>query len=53
MEELVRGYHKDEGPPRCAIKIDLMKAYDSVDWPFLFDVMRVMNFPSKYIQWIK
>lgn len=53
MEKLVRGYHKDEGPPRCAIKINLMKAYDSVDWPFLFDVMRVMNFPSKYIQWTK
>ncbi|XP_059663757.1 uncharacterized protein LOC132309469 [Cornus florida] len=26
---LLRGYHKDIGPPRCAIKIDLMKAFDS------------------------
>lgn len=26
MQELVRGYHRDLGPPRCAIKPDLMKA---------------------------
>lgn len=31
MQELVRGYHRDDKDPRCAIKIDLMKAYDSVD----------------------
>jgi hypothetical protein len=30
---------------RCAIKVDLMKAYDSVDWDFVFDVMHVMTFP--------
>lgn len=30
----MRGYHRDEGLPRCAIKIDLMEAYDYVDWGF-------------------
>lgn len=52
MEELVRGYHRDDGIPRCAVKIDFMKAYDSVDWPFLFDVMDVMGFPRQYILWV-
>jgi hypothetical protein len=27
-QELVRNYHKEEGDPRCTLKIDLMKAYD-------------------------
>ena len=49
MQELVRNYHRDTGPPKCAIKIDFMKAYDSVDWDFLFDVMNAMHFPSQFI----
>lgn len=28
--ELMIGYHKNKGPARCAIKVDLMKAYTSV-----------------------
>lgn len=32
--ELVRGYHKGNGRPRCAIKLDIIKAYDSVVWDF-------------------
>jgi hypothetical protein len=27
----MKGYHKSTGPARCAMKVDLMKAYDSVD----------------------
>lgn len=53
MQELVRGYYHDEGEPRCAIKLDLMKAYDSEDWHFLFDTMLVMGFPSLFVHWIK
>jgi hypothetical protein len=30
-QELVRNYHRKEGIPRCTMKIDLMKAYDSVN----------------------
>jgi hypothetical protein len=28
---LVRSYHRKDGQPRCTMKIDLMKAYDSVN----------------------
>ena len=28
MQELVRNYHRDNTPARCAIKIDLRKVYD-------------------------
>lgn len=53
MKELVRGYHRDERDHRCAIKIDLMKDYDSVDCPFIFDTMYIMGFPSTLIQWVR
>lgn len=53
MQELVRGYHLDKGTSRCAIKLYIMKAYDSVDWGFLLDVIRYMDFPDQYIHWIK
>ncbi|KAG5542725.1 hypothetical protein RHGRI_015741 [Rhododendron griersonianum] len=52
MQELVKNYHRDEGPPRCAIKIDLMKAYDSVSWVFLSEMMVAMQFPIQFIQWV-
>lgn len=34
-QELVSDYHKSQGKPRCTLKVDLMKAYDSVDWSFV------------------
>jgi hypothetical protein len=27
------------GPPRCSLKVDLMKAYDSVKWDFLLVIL--------------
>ncbi|GJS40889.1 hypothetical protein Tco_0565932 [Tanacetum coccineum] len=33
--ELMHNYHLDRGPPRCAFKVDIQKAYDTVDWDFL------------------
>lgn len=32
--ELVKDYHKDTTSPRCAMKIDISKAFDSVQWSF-------------------
>ena len=44
MQKLVYNYRRDGGKPKYAIKIQLMKAYKTVDWKFLFTIMRLMNF---------
>lgn len=32
LQEIVRGHDREGGKSPCAIKLDVMKAYDSVDW---------------------
>ncbi|GAA0154149.1 hypothetical protein LIER_37811 [Lithospermum erythrorhizon] len=49
MQELVSGYNKNKGKPRTALKIDLMKAYDMVSWECLWEVMRSMEFPARFV----
>lgn len=51
--ELVKNYHKDEVSPRCLMKIDISKAFDSVQWDFVLKSLKVLGFPEKYIHWIK
>lgn len=48
----MRNYHRKGGLPRYALKVDLMKAYDSVRWDFLFAVLRVLDFPERVVTWI-
>ena len=43
MQDLVRNYHRVSNVVKCAIKIDLIKAYDSVDLYFLFEVMEALH----------
>lgn len=51
--ELVKDYHKDNISPRSAIKIDISKAFDSVQWPFLLNTLKALHFPEKFIYWIR
>jgi hypothetical protein len=52
-QEIVRNYHKETGKPRCAMKVDLMKAYDSVNWEFMIHCLHCFGFPTKFLNWIK
>lgn len=38
--------------PRCFMKIDIRKAYDSVEWGFLQMILTEFGFPSKMIDLI-
>ena len=53
-QELVHNYNRHlDKKRRCAIKVDLMKAYDSINWNFLLYVLRGLGFPEKMVRWIE
>lgn len=35
-----------------ALKMDMSKAYDKVEWNFIRDIMERMGFTSKWVDWI-
>ena len=51
--EIVKDYHKEDITPRCAMKIDIAKAFDSVHWKFLLNTLRALNIPEEFIHWIE
>ncbi|CAM8893804.1 unnamed protein product [Rhodiola kirilowii] len=51
-QQLVTGYDRKNISERMAWKIDLRKAYDTVDWSFLKAMLRNLDFPLKFISWI-
>ena len=52
-QDLMHDYHKPGGIPHVAAKVDIMKAYDSVRWDFLMDLLSVPGFPPKMQGWIR
>lgn len=53
VQALCKDYHRHDGIPRCAFKLDIHKAFASLSWEFLFAAMEKMRFPNRFIQWIK
>ncbi|KAL2252965.1 UNVERIFIED_CONTAM: hypothetical protein Sindi_0091200 [Sesamum indicum] len=52
-QELFTGYNQAHRPPRCALKVKIRKAYDTVEWDFLIAVMKLFGFPSTFVKWIE
>jgi hypothetical protein len=52
-QALVNDYHNDHGSPRCTLKVDLMKAYDSVSWEFILHSLGCFGAPSRFVNWIR
>ena len=50
--EMVKDYHRESVSPRCVMKIDISKAFDSVQWEFVLKGLEVMGFPGRFIHWI-
>ncbi|KAL2248038.1 UNVERIFIED_CONTAM: hypothetical protein Sindi_2656100, partial [Sesamum indicum] len=52
-QELFTGYNQARLPPRCALKVDIRKAYDTVEWDFMIAVMELFGFPPNFVKWIE
>lgn len=48
-QELVCSYHKEKGTPRCTLKVDFMKAYDSVSWDFILHCLSCFDAPKRFV----
>ncbi|GJY93858.1 putative non-LTR retroelement reverse transcriptase [Tanacetum coccineum] len=50
--EIINDYHKEDITARCAMKVDISKAFDTVQWPFLLNVLKALDMPDMYVHWI-
>ena len=51
-QDLARGYNRKHISPRCMMKIDLHKAFDSIHWHFVEDLLHALHFPKIFTKWI-
>ncbi|KAL2246358.1 UNVERIFIED_CONTAM: hypothetical protein Sindi_2904000, partial [Sesamum indicum] len=52
-QELFSDYNQMRLPPRCALKVDIRKAYSTVEWDFLIIVLQLFGFPPMFTRWIE
>ncbi|XP_006580728.1 uncharacterized protein LOC114411129 [Glycine soja] len=48
VQEILRKYARKRSSPRCLLKIDLHKAYDSISWEFLDWMLKSIGFPAQF-----
>ncbi|XP_074265659.1 uncharacterized protein LOC141588103 [Silene latifolia] len=51
-QALVKGYNKKFISPRCLIKVDIKKAFDSLQWSFVTNMLQEFGFPQQFIKWV-
>ena len=51
VQSVIKALHKS-GRPALFIKLDISKAFDSLSWVFLLEVMRALGFGQKWRDWI-
>ena len=52
-QDLMLNYHQDNGPPRCALKVDIRKAYDTISWSCILAILSRMGTPNYLLRCIK
>ena len=53
LAQEVKNYHKSGGKARCTMKVDLMKAYDSVNWDFALHGLCCFGMLGKFVSWVR
>jgi hypothetical protein len=51
VRNLARRFHKAKSPT-LLFKLDIKKAFDSVRWDYLLDLLEHLDFPSKFHNWV-
>ena len=52
-QDLMHNYHRNNGRPRCALKIDIKKAYDTIFWSYVIDILYRLGTPANILKYIK
>lgn len=52
VEDIIQ-YTDYENKGGCILFLDFQKAFDSVEWKFMFNVLKRFNFGETFIQWVK
>ena len=54
VQEILNSFHKSKNRTGwCALKLDMEKAYDRIEWDFLWQCLHAMGFPAQWIEWIR
>ncbi|XP_074299862.1 uncharacterized protein LOC141631036 [Silene latifolia] len=51
-QTLVKGYNRANVSPRCMIKVDIRKAFDSLQWSFIAAMLPGLGIPQQFIDWV-
>ncbi|XP_020270856.1 uncharacterized protein LOC109846043 [Asparagus officinalis] len=50
-QELVKSYNRKNIYSRAMLNIDIRKAFDSISWDFISDMLKGLGFPSVMVKW--
>ncbi|XP_074314008.1 uncharacterized protein LOC141649212 [Silene latifolia] len=51
-QSLIKGYSRKNLTHRCLLKVDISKAFDSLQWAFIRNMLHALKFPDLFISWI-
>ncbi|XP_074300180.1 uncharacterized protein LOC141631403 [Silene latifolia] len=51
-QALMKGYTRQHISPKCLMKVDIRKAFDSLSWDFIGHYLHNFGFPQIFIDWI-
>jgi len=50
--DIARGYQRKHISPRSILKMDLQKAFDSIHWDFVKEMLESPKFPAVFTKWV-